>query len=260
MRNIALKIAFDGGAYHGWQVQQNAVTVQQTLQDALEKVLRVRPPVTGCSRTDAGVHARSYVCALRTENPLPCGNLRRALASLLPPDIAVLACVEAPESFHARYSTQGKEYLYHIDNGAARDPFTLRYAAYVPGPLHVGRMRRAASLFCGRHDFSSFCAAGSAAAAGPRGAVRTVVLSELSSHGTTLVFRVRADGFLYNMVRIMAGTLLDVGRGKRRPEEIPTILAAGRRGDAGPTAPPQGLFLNRVFYGGDDPFGAPETL
>lgn len=244
MRNIALKIAFDGSAYHGWQVQPNAVTVQQVLQDALETVLPERPPVTGCSRTDAGVHAREFYCNFRTQSGIPCENLRRALGALLPRDISVLGCREAAPGFHARYNAKGKEYLYYIDNGAVRDPFRTRYALYVPTALHCSHMRRAAAFLSGRHDFAAFCAAGSSV----RGTVRTVATSEVRRHGDLIVFRVIADGFLYNMVRIMAGTLLEAGRGKLAPEAVPGILRSGRREEAGPTVPPQGLFLNRVFY------------
>lgn len=244
LRNIALTLAFDGTAYHGWQVQANARTVQQMLQDALEAVLRQRPPVTGCSRTDAGVHAREYVCNFRTGSHIPCPNLLRALNVSLPPDIAVQDCREADPAFHARYSAAGKEYVYRILSGPARSPFWFRYALHWPWPLDMRRMQAAADAFMGTHEFSAFCATGGSV----RDHVRTVSAARVERTDGLVVFRVRADGFLYHMVRIMAGTLLDVARGAMEPDGIGAVLRSGRRDAAGFTAPAHGLCLNRVFY------------
>lgn len=244
LRNIAMTVAFDGTAYHGWQVQANARTVQQTLQDALEAVLRQRPPVTGCSRTDAGVHARAYVCNFRTGSRIPCPNLLRALNTVLPPDIAVQDCRGADPAFHARYSAAGKEYVYRFLDVPARSPFWQRYALHWPWPLDTDRLQAAALSFVGTHDFSAFCAAGGSV----QDHVRTVSAAQVERADGLVVFRVRADGFLYHMVRIMAGTLLDVARGNIGPESIGGILRSGSREAAGFTAPAHGLCLNRVFY------------
>lgn len=243
-RNILLSLCFDGTAYHGWQVQSNAVTVQQTLQDTLEKVLKYRPPVIGCSRTDAGVHANEYFCNFHTAVNIPCENLRRALNANLPDDIAVNLCKEVPEQFHARYSACGKEYLYKIWNSDTHDPFLNRYALFYPYRLDMERMRSAAAGFLGSHDFSAFCSAGSTVA----DTVRCITLLELEREGNLVTLRIRADGFLYNMVRIISGTLLGVSQGLIHAQDIPQIILSGSRIRAGKTVPPHGLYLNRVFY------------
>lgn len=244
MRNLLLRLRFDGTAYHGWQVQKNAPTVQQTLQDALETILRERPPVTGCSRTDAGVHAREYACNFRTERTIPRENLVRALNACLPDDIAVLSCTEVRADFHARYAALGKEYLYRILNAPVRDPFFHARALHYPFPLDCGLLDSAAEFYLGTLDFSAFRASG-----GKDGnAVRTISHARVWRDGDLVFFGVRADGFLYHMVRIMVGTLLDVAQGKRKPDDIPAVIASRDRARAGPTAPAHGLYLNRVFY------------
>ena len=244
-RNILLTLAFDGTAYHGWQVQENAVTVQQTLQDAMEAVLKTRPPVKGCSRTDSGVHAYMYCCSFKTSSAIPCDSLRRALNVNLPYDISVTDCNEVAPDFHARYSCTGKEYIYKIWNSENRDPFLNGYAYFYPKRLELERMRQAAAAFIGRHDFRGFCASGSDVGH----TVREVSRFEIERDGCLVTMRVRADGFLYNMVRIMTGTLLHVSRGRISPGELPAIIESGSRSLAGPTAPAHGLYLNRVFYG-----------
>lgn len=245
LRNIAAVLRFDGTAYHGWQVQANARSVQPVFQDALETVLRVRPDVTGCSRTDAGVHARMYVCNFRIRSAIPCEGLLLALNRALPRDIAVRECREVPDMFHARYAACGKEYAYRILTGPARDPFWERYALHWPYPTDADAMRRAAGLVPGTHDFGSFCAAGGSV----EDHVRTVTRCTVEREGELLVLRVRADGFLYHMVRILAGTLLKIGRGALPAEGMADVIAAQTRAAAGPTAPAAGLCLERVFYG-----------
>lgn len=247
LRNIAATIAYDGTAYHGWQVQENALTVQQVFQDALRSVLGVRPDVTGCSRTDAGVHAAGYVCQFRTDSHIPCGGLLLAINRALPRDIAVKECREVPAAFHPRYWARGKEYAYRILPGPARSPFWDRYSLHYPKPLDLAAMERAAGYFTGTHDFGSFCAAGGSV----EDHVRTVTHCRFGPEDGLLVLRVRADGFLYHMVRILMGTLLKAGRGAMPPEGIPAVLAAKDRSAAGPTAPALGLCLERVFYGPD---------
>lgn len=244
MRNLLLTLRFDGTAYHGWQVQKNSVTVQQTLQDALETILHHRPPVTGCSRTDAGVHARSYACNFRTEHRIPCENLVRALNTCLPDDVAVLSCREVPDVFHARYSALEKEYVYQIWNTPVRDPFFRGRALHVPYPLDTDIMDEAARHFLGTHDFAAFRAAGSAV----KDTVRTISLSHVWREEDRVLFRVRGNGFLYNMVRIMVGTLLYTAQGKLKPADIPAVVASQNRTTAGPTAPAHGLYLNHIFY------------
>lgn len=244
MRRLLLTLAFDGSRYHGWQVQQNALAVQQVMQDAVEKVFGSRLGITGCSRTDSGVHAREYCCHFDTESGIPCGRAVLALNTLLPPDIAVLSCEEKPMDFHARYSCTAKEYVYQIYNSRVRDPFLHGYALQYFRPLDETRMQETARLFLGEHDFSAFCSAGDAV----RTHVRTIYSFDVAREGKLVTLTVRGNGFLYNMVRILAGTLLCVEQGRLRQSDIPAILASKDRNRAGKTAPPYGLYLNRVFY------------
>lgn len=260
MRNIVLHLAYDGTRYHGWQVQKNAVTIQQTLQDALEKVFGQRPGVTGCSRTDAGVHAYDYVCNFRTESDIDCTAVQRALNANLPKDIAVISCLEEKEDFHPRYSATGKEYIYKIWNAPYRNPFLLGYAMQYSKRIDETLLNDAARHFCGTHDFKAFQSIGAVSRHRPQpggetgevagDTVRTIHEAEVTREGELLLFRVRGDGFLYNMVRIMTGTLLFVAQGKRKPDDITEIIESCSRTMAGPTAPACGLYLNRVFYGG----------
>ncbi len=249
MRNLLFFIRYDGRRYHGWQVQQNALAVQAVFQEALRRVLGAAPEIKGCSRTDSGVHALEYAVSMKTESGIPCERLLRALNHFLPGDIAVTSCREAPLSFHARYSCAGKEYLYQIWNHPVRDPFREGLALHYWYPLDEAVLNRAAQDFLGAHDFTSFCTLDGRA---PGDFVRTVTRAEVFREGDLVTFAVAADGFLYNMVRIMVGTLLRIAQGKFPPDAIPGILAARDRGRAGPTAPACGLYLHRVFY---PPFG-----
>lgn len=245
MRNLLLTLSFDGSAYHGWQIQPNAVTVQQVFQDALIRVLGERPNLKGCSRTDSGVHAHEFCISLNTDRPIPCARLTAALNHFLPPDLAVLSCMEVPLDFHARYSCTGKEYVYKIWNAPIRNPFLRSRALHCYDPLDVQKMDQAARCFLGKHDFTSFCTLDGRKAGD---LCRTVTRSEVLRDGDFVTYVVAADGFLYNMVRILTGTLLSIARGALLPETLPAILEARDRAAAGPTAPPQGLYLNRVFY------------
>lgn len=251
VRNIVLFLAFDGTAYHGWQVQPNAPTVQQTVQDALERALGERPALIGCSRTDAGVHAREFVCNFRTESRIPCEGLLKSLNTFLPNDVSVLRCFRVPDDFHARYSAAGKEYCYELYTSPARDPFLHNRALHYPYPLDAEKTDTAARLFCGTHDFKAFRASG--ANPNGRGTVRTITTCRCERIGSRVVFTVAADGFLYNMVRIIVGTLLYVAQGKIAPASLPALIDGGNRVCGGPTVPACGLYLNRVFY--DKPFG-----
>jgi tRNA pseudouridine38-40 synthase len=258
MRNIVLHLAFDGARYHGWQVQKNALSVQETIQNAIEKVFKSRLAVTGCSRTDAGVHANDYVCGFRTCAKIEPLAIARALNANLPKDIAVTGCHEASEAFHPRYFATGKEYIYKICNAPFRDPFFRAYALYYHPTLDCELLNSAARNFCGRHDFAAFCSSGADSHHRPEetdgDTVRTIFDASFSRSGDMVEFRVSGDGFLYNMVRIMVGTLLFVAKGKLTPDDIKSVIDSCDRRRAGPTAPAHALYLNHVFYacGGHD--------
>lgn len=244
MRRLLLTIQYIGTRYHGWQVQPNAVTVQELVQDAIEQVTGVRSPLTGCSRTDAGVHAEMFCCVTDTASAIAEDKMVAALNAWLPTDVAVIACREVAAAFHPRYDARGKQYQYRIWNRAARNPFLEGRAWHCRRPLNVDVMNRAAQDFLGRHDFSAFCAAGSEV----EDRVRTVTESRVSEEDGLVTFTVAADGFLYNMVRIMMGTLLDIESGRLEGNVIPTLLQSPDRAAAGHTAPACGLYLTRVYY------------
>lgn len=244
MRNLLITLCFNGQGYHGWQVQPNGVTVQQRVQDAVEAVTGVRSAVTGCSRTDAGVHAMTYCCNFRTEHGISSDRLIPALNAHLPRDIAVFGCKEVPAAFHARYDCKGKEYVYRICNSRARNPFWEGRALHYPYVIDVAYLNQQAQDFVGRHDFSAFCAAGGSV----EDKVRTVRAARVERKGEIVSFFVEADGFLYHMVRIMMGTLLSLEQGKLHSGAIPVLLEGCDRSGAGITAPAQGLYLNRVYY------------
>jgi len=249
-RNLKLTVAFKGTAYHGFQKQNNAATIQGVLESSLSKLLNADVAVTGCGRTDAGVHARSFCLNFFTESAIPEHGLVKGLNALLPDDIAALHCEEADESFHARYSAKSKEYSYLIDNGHVRDVFSLDLAYYYPRPLDVIRMEKAARLFVGTHDFSAYCKAESLEAVRnkKRGTVREIFDYEVWRDGQRIEFIVKGDGFLHNMARIMAGTLISVSEGKRGLDGVRESLNGGDRSMAGTTLPACGLYLNRVNY------------
>lgn len=243
-RNILLTLAFDGTAYHGWQLQQNADTVQARVNAALSSVLNEPVNVSGCSRTDTGVHAEMFCCNFHTEKAIPAEKLVPALNFYLPQDIAVYSAEEKEADFHARFSCKKKEYVYRICNTPQRDPFWRNRALLYRYPLDEELLAQEAQDFLGAHDFSAFCSSGSAV----QNKVRTVEAVSVTREGNLLLFRVSADGFLYNMVRIMVGTLLAVSENKIERGSIPAILAGQNRLLAGATAPPQGLYLSKVFY------------
>lgn len=244
MQRLLLTLRFVGTRYHGWQVQPNGITVQETLQNAVERVTGVRSGITGCSRTDAGVHAAMFCCTMDTESKLRGDRMTAALNAYLPPDIAVYVCREVDPDFHPRYSARGKRYLYRLWNAPARNPFWEGLALHVKQPLDADKLNQAAADYIGTHDFASFCAAGSSI----KDTVRTVRRCGVVREGELVVFSVEADGFLYNMVRIMVGTLLDMAGGKRPWTSIPAALSAAERSAAGKTAPACGLILDKVFY------------
>lgn len=245
MRNLLFTIAYDGANYHGWQIQENAPAVQAAFQQALYTVLSETVEIKACSRTDTGVHARAFCISVKTNSQIPVLRMPLALNRHLPPDIGVLSCKEMPLDFHARYSCKGKEYQYEIWNSRLRDPFLNNRAVHYWQKLDESLLDKAAKHYIGTHDFTSFCTLDSRE---PGDMHRTVFDAGVARQGEKVIFTVSADGFLYNMVRIMAGTLLRVQQGKYLVEDIPKIIAAKNRKHAGPTAPACGLYLNRVFY------------
>ena len=244
MRNIALILTYVGTAYHGWQVQPKDITVEETLEKACAKVVGHRVHMTGCGRTDAGVHAKRYVANFRTESTIPVDRLPYALNTHLPGDIVVTEAREMPEGFNAFGSCVKKEYTYLIYNSRIRDPFYVNRAWFYPKHLDEHIMQAAADQFVGTHDFAAVRSVGTDV----RSTVRTVYYYEVERTGDILSLRVCANGFLYNMARAMAGTLVWAAEGKIRPEELGAILRAGDRTAAGPTVPAGGLYMTRLWY------------
>ena len=247
LMNYLLTLAYDGTNYCGFQVQPNGRSVAAAFQDALEAVLGSRPDIKGCSRTDAGVHALGFMLNFHADTRIPVEKLPLALNQHLPPDIRVLAARVVPEDFHARYAAHTKTYLYRIHNSPIDSPFDEKYYTRVPRRLDTAKMNTAARRFVGKHDFLALCAAGSSAAA-HGDTVRTITACGVERKGDEVEITVTADGYLYNMVRILAGTLCEVGAGRMQPEDIPGILASRDRHKAGPTLPAKGLFLKSVEY------------
>ncbi|MGN1420548.1 MAG: tRNA pseudouridine(38-40) synthase TruA [Eubacterium sp.] len=244
MRKLVITIQYDGSSYHGWQVQSNALTVQEVFQNAVEKVFGERLDVKGCSRTDAGVHANMYLLTVDTDMNITNDGVIFALNSHLPKDIAVVDCKEGNSDFHPRYSCKSKEYVYKLYNGKIRNPFLADYAFYYRYPIDADYLNEQAQAFVGTYDYSGFCSAKSDV----EDTVRTVKSFSVTRQGDMVYFRVEADGFLYNMVRIMVGTLLFVSEGKIKKDELKDVILSKDRKRAGKTAPPQGLYLNKVVY------------
>ncbi len=244
MRNLKLKLMYNGKAYHGWQVQSNADTVQGRVENAIESVFGFHHTVYGCSRTDAGVHANEYFCNFRTEKNIPCESVVKALNANLPDDIAVFECEEVDDDFHSRFNCQSKRYVYKIWNTQVKNPFQTYTAYHYKYKLDEKVLDEAAKSFIGTYDFSAFCSSGSSV----EDTVRTVNSASVVRQGDMVIFSVEADGFLYNMVRIMVGTLLNINEGKIDKNSIKDIIKSANRLNAGVTAPAQGLFLDKVFY------------
>ena len=244
MRNIALKLMYNGTAYHGWQVQKTQVTVAETLEKALASICCHPVKVTGCGRTDAGVHAERYVANFRTASTIPCDRLPLAVNSRLPEDIVVCRAFDVAEEFNAIGSCQRKEYTYRIFNSRIRNPFYVHRAYFYPKRLDEAVMDRAARAFEGTHDFRAERSVGTET----RTTVRTIYYCYVTRGGELLELKVCANGFLYNMVRAITGTVLYAAEGKLSAEDIPAILDSGNRTLAGPTVPPGGLYLTRLWY------------
>ena len=244
MRNIALFLTYVGTAYHGWQVQKNNITVGETLEKACARVVGHRVHVTGCGRTDAGVHARVYVANFRTTSTIPCDRLPYAMNTHLPPDIVVTRAFEVHENFNAIGSCVRKEYTYRIYNSRLKDPFHVNRAWFYPKHLDEKIMQAAASQFVGTHDFAAVRSVGTDV----KSTVRTVYYYNVERKGDIIDLKVCANGFLYNMARAMAGTVVYAAEGKIKPEEIGAILDSGNRTAAGPTVPPGGLYMTHLWY------------
>lgn len=239
-----IKIAYKGTNYCGFQVQKNKITVAEKIQDAIEAVFHERYDIKGCSRTDSGVHANDFAISFKCGGKIPCEKIVAALNVNLPSDIVVKSAEEVSEDFHARYNSKGKRYVYLIHNSPIRDPFSENLCLEYKYKLDEELMNKAAAHFVGTHDFSAFCSAGSSV----NDFVRTVYEARVERQGDMVKFTVSGDGFLYNMVRIMMGTLLYVSMGKISPDDIDKIIESGDRALAGKTAEAQGLYLDKVFY------------
>lgn len=239
-----LELSFDGTAYHGWQIQPNAVTVQECVEEALLKLLGKKTQVTSCSRTDAGVHARQFFCHLDCEESIPDSAFLRGLNSYLPNDIAVKSVKEVDHDFHARYNAKGKTYVYNILNSSKKDAFLSRYSWQIERPLNIERMNEFCKNIVGTHDFYAFSSSGRTV----EDTVRTISECYTDKNGDMVTLTVTADGFLYNMVRIIVGTAVEVSDGKIDTEKIGEVFKSRKREALGLTAPPNGLFLEKVYY------------
>jgi len=239
-------IAYDGSCFSGYQVQPNKRTVQSELERVLAKMHKgSQVKVAASGRTDAGVHAMGQVIHFDSPLAIPEGKWATALNSLLPDDISIVSVEHVSESFHARFDAAGKEYRYQLLQAPARDPFLRKYAYHYPYPLNLEAMKQASNYFLtGPHDYTSFCSAKTEV----KDKVRTIKDIEFITNGQMLTLRFIGNGFLYNMVRILVGTLLEVGCGERSPDEMPAILEKKDRSAAGKTAPAHGLYLWKVFY------------
>ena len=244
MKRIKLTVAYDGTDYCGWQIQKNGITVEEVLNRALSRLTGENITVIGASRTDAGVHARGNVAVFDTNTRIPAERLTYALNALLPEDVTVVRSEEVPAGWHPRKCVSVKTYEYRILNREFPDPVRRRDTYFVSFRLDIERMREAAQYLIGEHDFKSFCSAQTTV----EDTVRTIYDLDIDKEGDLITIRVRGNGFLYNMVRIIAGTLAVVGRGYFEPQDIKVMLAERDRTKAGVTAPPQGLTLMGIEY------------
>ncbi|HAK54352.1 MAG: tRNA pseudouridine(38-40) synthase TruA [Vicinamibacterales bacterium] len=251
-RIIKLTVAYEGTDYVGWQWQPNGVSIQATLEAALSRIEGSAVTVVGAGRTDAGVHALGQVASVRFEHAIGVGDLTRALNATLPASLRVLAAVEMPDGFDARGSATGKLYRYQVLTGAIVSPFDRRYVWHLPYPLDGAAMRAGSEALLGEHDFAAFRAGGSDVKTSVRRIDRLQIdetrREPPDGGGQRLTIEVAGSGFLRHMVRNIVGTLAEVGAGRRAPADVARVLASQDRGEAGPTAPAEGLFLVRVDY------------
>ena len=244
MRNIKLTIEYDGTSYGGWQKQKNNRTIQQCIEEAIRLLTGEEVELIGSSRTDAGVHAKGMVANFITNSQIPADKFREAINTKLPDDIGIIKSEEVDKNFHSRYDSKGKTYCYTLVNRYEKVCIGRNYVYQVREELNYDLMKEAAKYFLGKHDFKAFKTNGSSV----KTSVRTISGLELELKDDVIKIFVSADGFLYNMVRIIVGTLIEVGKGKIKPEDIESIIKNGDRSKAGPCVPPNGLVLEKVFY------------
>lgn len=244
MRNIKLTIEYDGTNYFGWQVQKNRVTIQGTLQEAISSLTNEKVNIIGCSRTDTGVHAKEFVANFFTDSKIPSEKFREAINVRLPEDIIILKSEEVSEKFHARYCSKGKRYVYTIYNKKVPCAIYRNYMYSFKKELQIDNMKKACKYIIGTHDFIAFRTKGSSV----KTTVRNITQLDIEKTEDVIKIIVAGDGFLYNMVRIIVGTLLDVGTGKIQPKDVEKILQSQDRNKAGKVVPACGLCLEKVFY------------
>ncbi|MEZ0537398.1 tRNA pseudouridine(38-40) synthase TruA [Caldicellulosiruptoraceae bacterium PP1] len=244
MKNILLTIEYEGTNYHGWQKQNNKITIQGTIENAIYKMTKEKVNLVGSGRTDAGVHALNQKANFLTETKVPIEKIPVALNSLLPSDISIKDAKEVDLNFNARYSAKQKTYKYLIYNGKTRSAIMRNLSYFYRGQLDILKMEQALEYFIGRYDFTAFCSSGSEV----KSKIREIKNAYLSVENDYISIYVTANGFLYNMMRIIAGTILDVGCGKIKPTDIPLIIESKDRNKAGKTLPPWGLYLVDVVY------------
>lgn len=244
MKNIKLTIEYDGTNYNGWQKQKQGKTIQESIEKAIEKIIKEEVSITGSSRTDSGVHAKGMIANFMTESRVPPERFREAINTKLPDDIAIIKSEEVPLEFHSRYNSKGKTYCYTLINRREKVALLKNYVYHVVEPLDVKRMEETCKYFIGKHDFSAFKTNGSSV----KTTVRTISDLHIEKDNEFIKIFVTADGFLYNMVRIIVGTLVEVGLGKKKPEEVLSAINTGNREESGHCAPPNGLVLEKVYY------------
>lgn len=244
MRNILIEIEYDGTNYYGWQLQPRGKTIQAEIIKSLRKLTGTEVAVHGAGRTDSGVHARGQTASFMLENSIPTERIPLAMNRLLPMDISVRAAHDMSKDFHARYSAIGKRYSYQIFQGVNRSALLRNYSYHVMNSLNLERMKIGAAMLVGTHDFKGFMSTGSSV----KNTERTIHTIDFKEQGESLWISFEGNGFLYNMVRIMVGTLIEIGLERRPLDHIELALTHQNRSYAGPTAPPQGLFLDKVFY------------
>lgn len=244
MKNIKLILQYDGTNYHGFQIQPDVITIQSVLEDAVKALTGSDTKINGCSRTDAGVHAIGYCASFMTDSPIPADRFSMVLNNYLPPDIRIISSSEEDADFHSRFSVVSKEYVYTINTNDVINVFSRNYEWQYKNKLDIDLMNKACGYIIGKKDFRSFMTSGPELET----TVRNVMSLYVTENDGIFRIYIRADGFLYNMVRIITGTLVSVGEGRMSPEYVEEIINARDRSLSGPTAPPQGLALYKVFY------------
>lgn len=244
MRNFLVEICYDGTRYHGYQYQINALTVQEVVENAVSTILNEQVRISGCSRTDTGVHAKQYFFSVLHNSDISPDGFVRGMNTMLPKDIAVVGCKEVAEDFHARFNSKGKKYVYKIWNGKTRNPFLENRALMYGYPLDIEKLGECANLFIGTHDFTSFCSTASFV----EDKTRTVYRIDVKKNGDMVDITFIGEGFLHNMVRIMVGTMIFYNEGKYSLDDIRDMLNAPDRRKAGKTAFAGGLYLEKVYY------------